>query len=178
MSLQKLSIAVLLAASAAATTAHARDGEKPYLGLDYVFITEDDDTAGAEDVELQAVRARAGTVVAKYLALEAHYATGVKSHSSGDFRTNLQTQYGAYLRPQFSAGALHLYALAGYGYVQFEYKDAGIKSTTGDNHDLSYGAGVQLDLGEKWALNASYIHLLKDEDSTIESFGGGVVYRF
>lgn len=177
MSLQKLSIAVLLAASAAATTAHARDGEKPYLGLDYAILTEEDD-AGGEDVEPHALRARAGTVLAKYLAAEAHYATGVKSDTIDGFRTSLQSQYAVYLRPQLSAGALHVYALVGYGYLQFEYKNSMEKSATMDDTDLTYGAGVQLDLGEKWALNASYIHLLKEEDVTIESFGGGVVYRF
>lgn len=178
MSLQKLSIALLLTASLASTAAHARDGEKPYVGLDYVIVNADDDTPGAPDFELNAVRLRAGTVLAKFLAVEAHYASGVSSDTVGGFRTQLQTQYGVYLRPQLSAGALHLYGLVGYDYIQFDYKSGIAKSTTADDHDLSYGVGVQLDMGANWGLNANYVHLLKEDDVTIESVSGGIVYRF
>lgn len=33
-------------------------------------------------------------------------------------------------------------------------------------------------MGKSWGLNANYVHLLKEDDDTIESVSGGVVYRF
>ncbi|HQX90234.1 MAG TPA: hypothetical protein PKY03_07545, partial [Moraxellaceae bacterium] len=50
--------------------------EKPYLGLDYSVFTYENSHPGASDAEPTAVRLRLGSVVAKYLAVEAQVAIG------------------------------------------------------------------------------------------------------
>lgn len=232
MSLQKLSIALLLTAGLASAAAHARDGEKPYVGLDYNIVKSEYDyrstftptllpqrsAAGSVDSEPHAITVKAGSVLAKHLAIEAHAAFGVRGDSyrfqippavinpaldptTADARSELDTFYGVFVRPQISLGdVVDLYALIGYGYtrMKFNIPVAGVKIDE-DNSGMSYGAGAQLNLGSNWAINASYLMLNKSDDValistpvqtsqgqidrvqgdlTLESFNIGLVYRF
>lgn len=182
MSLQKLSIALVLSAGLAATTAHARDGEKPYIGLDYTVFTFD----VADDIEFEphAARVRAGTVLNKFLAVEAHAGAGIKGDtqtfnipSVGDVevRSDVESLYAIFLRPQLKVENISLYALVGYGYVKAELS---IPHTTieddQDTSDISFGAGLELNIGEKWGVNANFVRYVEDA----EAFGAGVTYRF
>lgn len=232
MSLQKLSIALLLTAGLASTAAHARDGEKPYVGLDYNILKSEYDfrstftptlgtqgsASGSVDSEPYAITVKAGSVLAKYLAIEAHAAFGVRGDNyrfqiptavinpaidatTADARSELDTFYGVYVRPQISLGdVVDLYALVGYGYtrMKFTIPVAGIKIDE-DNTGISYGVGAQLNLGSNWAINGSYLMLNKSDDvalvstpvqtsqgqinrvqgdMTLESINVGIVYRF
>ncbi len=175
MSLQKLLTAIILSSGVLAASASARDAEKPYVGVDYTMLQLED--VGI-DVEPYALRVRGGSVVAKYLAVEAHAAAGVSSDTVQGARINLNSLYAVYLRPQVSLGALHVYGLVGYGYLNIAVKDSTFGSYDQDESDFTYGAGAQLDLGSNWAVNASYIQQLKVEDFQVDSLNAGVVYRF
>lgn len=182
MSLQKLSIALILSAGVAATAAHARDGEKPYIGLDYAMFTFD--AGNGIEFEPHAVRVRAGTVLNKYLAVEAHAGAGAKGDTltitfpivgDVDVRSDVESLYAVFLRPQVSMGNVHLYALAGYGYAKAELS---IPHTSiaddQDTSDVSLGAGIELDLGKNLGVSANFIRYVED----VEAIGAGVVYRF
>lgn len=182
MSLQKLSIALVLSAGLAATTAHARDGEKPYIGIDYtVFTIEASDNV---EFEPHALRVRAGTVLTEFLAVEAHAGAGVKGDNvtitfptvgDVDVRADIEGLYAVFLRPQLKVENISLYALLGYGYAKAELS---IPHTTieddQDTTDFSFGAGLELNIGEKWGVNANFVRYVEDT----ESFGAGVTYRF
>lgn len=175
MSLQKLLTAIILSSGVLAASASARDAEKPYVGVDYTMLQLED--VGI-DVEPYAIRVRGGSVLGKYLAVEAHAGAGVGSDTVSGTRVSLKSLYAVYLRPQVSLGALHLYALAGYGYLNIAVRDQFNGSYDEDDSDFTYGAGAQLDLGEKWGVNASYVQHMKDADYKVESLSAGVVYRF
>ena len=175
MSLQKLLTAIILSSGTLALSANASEIEKPYVGLDYTMLQIEDTGI---DVEPHAIRVRGGSVLGKYLAVEAHAGAGVNSDTVSGTRVSLKSLYAVYLRPQVSLGALHLYALAGYGYLNIAVRDQFNGSYDEDDSDFTYGAGAQLDLGEKWGVNASYVQHMKDADYKVESLSAGVVYRF
>ena len=161
-------------------SAQADEVEKPYLGLDYSLRTYESANTNATDTELPAVRLRAGTELFPYLALEAHIAIGAGEDTGTIGGTTPYTMesplaYGAFIRPQLRLGALALYALAGYSYVELEYSGPQIQGSPIDSvKDFSFGGGAQLDIGKNWALNADYVQYVEG----FSAISGGVTYRF
>lgn len=183
MSLQKLFTALTLLAGGIATGANAGEIEKPYVGLDYSVFTFD--AGSSVEFKPHAARVRAGSVLTKFLAVEAHAGTGIKGDTITvnfgapvgvlDVRSDVESLYAVFLRPQISAGNLHLYALAGYGYAKMElslpHTDVNADEDSGD---VSFGGGAELYLDTNWGVNINYIRYQED----VESFGAGVAYRF
>ncbi len=162
----------------------ATEIERPYLGLDYALYTYENANANASDAEPSAIRLRAGSVVAKYLAVEAHLAVGagdddIKITTIGGttaHKISSPIAYGVFVRPQIALGALSLYALGGYSYVEFELSPAPAawSDNTTSTKDFSFGGGVQIDLGNNLGVNASYIQYVEG----LSAVSGGLMYRF
>lgn len=164
-------------------SAYGAEAEKPYIGLDYSQHTYTNTNPGASDASPTAIRLRAGSVISEYFAVEAHAAIGAgddtttvtSSGGSVDYEISIPLVYGLFLRPQVKLGGVTLYALGGYSSATWEYSPA---PTSGDTtkriNGGSYGAGLQVDLGSNWGLNADYVSYVQD----ISTISAGVVYRF
>lgn len=175
-----LSSCLLTAACCLAVQAHAQDIEKPFIGLDYSLRTYENEKPNVSKTEVPAVRLRAGSVVLPYLAVEAHVALGTgddtgKIGGTTPYTIESPLSYGIFVRPQLKLGALSLYGLAGYSYVELEYSAALAAGNPTDSiKDFSFGGGVQIDIGQHWGLNADYIQYVEG----FTAVSGGLVYRF
>lgn len=175
-----ISSCMLAASLSFSTSALADDVEKPYFGLDYSLRSYENSNSNASDAEIPGVRLRAGTEVSPYFALEAHAVIGVGDDTgtiggNTPYTIESPVTYGVFLRPQIKLGAVVLYALGGYSYVEFEYSTpVTTEKPTDSTSDLSFGAGAQVDLGNHFGLNVDYVQYVEG----LSAVSGGVMYRF
>ena len=179
----RLLTACLLAGSVfTSLAARAGDIEQPYLALDYSIHTYQNANASASDANPTAVRVRAGSVISKYLAVEAHAAIGSSDDEgtittpggSVAYKISAPIIYGVFLRPQVKAGPLSLYALGGYAVTVLEFEQAGGASEDVDDSNFAYGGGAQIDVDKHWGLSADFVHYADG----LDTISGGAVYRF
>lgn len=175
-----ISTLILTGSIAISLNANADDIERPYFGLDYSQRNYENANPNATDAELPGVRLRAGTEISPYFALEAHAVIGAGDDTgviggTTPYTIESPVTYSAFLRPQIKLGTVTLYALGGYSYVEFEYSTpATTEKPTDSTSDLSFGAGVQLDLGKHLGLNVDYVQYVEG----LSAVSGGVMYRF
>lgn len=175
-----LASCLLAGTSVLGSAAYAAEAEKPYIGLDYSQRSYENSNENASDAEIPGVRLRGGSELSKYFAVEAHVVIGAGDDTGTIGGTSTYTiespvTYSAFLRPQVKLGSLTAYALAGYSYVEFEYKTpATTEKPTDSTTDFSFGAGLQLDIGKHLGLNVDYVQYVEG----LSAVSGGVLYRF
>ncbi|MCB1836984.1 MAG: porin family protein [Alcanivoracaceae bacterium] len=135
-----------------------------YIGVNYAQLEQDDRFFGGENFETGEAIARLGGHINPYFAGELRVGTTVVPEEDTEVVTTLETEVrheyyiSAMLRLHYKMGFITPYVAAGVSRVSEKLENsAGSDSST--EMDTSYAAGIDLNFGERWGLNAEYFQL-------------------
>lgn len=150
-----------------------------YLGVDAMSWAYDDQ--GWEDVDAEGLRLRSGTRYTRYFGLELQGGLGLGSDTAttdkGD-SAELKYFLGGYARLFLPMGArVNLYGLGGVTYARAKFHTATTSSTESDT-GLSFGAGLEFRVSDRFYVGADYMRYLNKADYTLSaiSLGGRVEF--
>ncbi len=136
---------------------------------------------GLSSVSPTILQFRVGEQFSPFIAIEGRIGVGINGDESNGYRVNAEAVYGGYVKgimpfsPMFS-----LYGLAGVGGVQLHRNYADSHS---NDAGLSFGAGVEAQLGGGASLNAEWVRVTSGTndqiyDYTADQLTFGVNWRF
>jgi len=161
-----------------------------YVGVQYAATSFETDI-GNYDVGM--VVGRFGMSVMQNLSVEARFGTGTGDDSvsgtvSGfSFNSTFEIDQimGLYATGHLPVGnAFKLYGFAGVTQTEFVFSVEvpafpGLNSTTTESDtSLSYGAGVDINIGKAMAINLEYATYYVDSEDSIGSMSAGITYSF
>ncbi|HSC68583.1 MAG TPA: porin family protein [Cellvibrio sp.] len=154
---------------------------KPYVGgnvsgLD-LSVTE-----APDDLSLLSGYARFGAQFDDYWSLEWRIGTGLQDDEirgeDGNADVSLDLFYGAYVL----GGAPiteHIYPYVAMGYSKAEFEiNASDRSAEYKENDISFGAGVNFDVSDKFAINLEYMQYIKENGVELSGPTAGFIYYF
>lgn len=151
----------------------------------YQYSIPQNDSFSTSDFDLSSIELQAGYSFNKLGAFEVRVGHGVGDESfdyTGGSGTLQLNEYAAvYLRPQFPIGPVQIYGLLGYSYSKLRLRTTDdISSSTSSNGetDFSYGAGLDVKLGQHWNLFGEYKVLYDDTGFDLSGAGIGVNFRY
>lgn len=135
-----------------------------YIGVNYAQLEQDDRFFGGENFETGEAIGRLGGHINSYFAGELRIGTTVAPEEDVEVITTLETEVrheyyiSALLRLHYKMGVITPYVAAGVSRVNEKLENsAGSDSST--EMDTSFAAGFDLNLGERWGINAEYFQL-------------------
>lgn len=154
---------------------------KTYAGIQYSVLEFDVDGLD-ENLEPDAGVVRFGHFFVNNLALEGRVGFGLgddsQRESSGIVDAELDRLFGIYVAGHIPVGsAASIYGLVGYTDAEADFS-AGPFSVSGSDSGGSFGAGVDLYLGESVGLNAEYVRYLEEDDYEFSAMSAGVKFMF
>ena len=175
------SIAVIFATGlAAAGTASAQDMYKSgvgalYTGLNYTFVNLE---RGNADADVGTLSAKVGVMATPYLGIEARGGFGVDDERVGGVDYSLDNFFGGYATLNLAnESPATPYVIFGVTRVEVEAKSF-LGTTTEDESDFSYGAGVNVELAPEVSGNVEYMRYYDKDGSTVDGLGLGVTFNF
>ncbi|WP_298443015.1 porin family protein [uncultured Ferrimonas sp.] len=142
-----------------------------YVGVQYSNVD-------AEEVSLGALGLQAGYQFSEYLSAEGRMGVGISDDTYMGVDIELNNYFGAYLKAQYpTASGFSPYALLGYSKGELEASFQG-ESLSEDESDMSYGVGVEYDLGNRFLLGVEYLVLIDKDGYEINNLSFGGRYRF
>lgn len=163
-----------------------------YAGINYTQIKQDsrfvDNDASIKTGQLSL---RYGGVVNDYVSMEMRAGTTVNDESGSavfggktyDQSYKINYQAGLYAKIGLPVSIFRPYVLLGYTYGEEQLKSYSgncgcLQKTTGKLHDFSYGAGVDIYLGDHFGVNAEYTRYFDVSGTSLQGPSAGVFYRF
>lgn len=152
-----------------------------YIGLNYTQLEQEDRFFGEGEFDTGEVFARLGGHVNRYFATELRLGSTLNDKSEGGEEYRFNYHVGAYVQLGYQFDFWRPYSLLGYTYGEEEatlnnnirYDDA-----TATIKDTSYGAGVDINIGENLGLNAEYVQYYDIGDVSFKGPSAGVFYKF
>ncbi|TBW50777.1 porin family protein [Marinobacter halodurans] len=158
---------------------------KAYLGLNYLAAQYEED--GVDDtLDVGAIFVQLGAQINPYLAGELRVGSGITDDSTTiygvDASLEIKNLFGGYLKAGIPTGTLvYPYVVAGVsraevevtassGYYQVSNSDSG--------SDISYGAGVNLDIADNFAANVEYMQYYDKDGIDISGISFGGQFKF
>ena len=165
-----------------------------YMGINYVQMTQDNRfgfDSDAKTFNTGELFFKLGGVINQYVSTELRAGTTAvakkESETAGIYTYDAKYQFnyhaGLYGKFGLPLGVFHPYILLGYTFGQEQVETFSgdcncVEKTTGNLHDTSYGAGLDLDLGKRLGLNAEYTQYYDVGSVKFRGPSFGVYYRF
>lgn len=171
-----LSTAPLMAVSQSAfADVYKSGGGSLYAGLNYSFINIEN---GSDDVDVGTLSAKVGGLVSPFFGLEARAGFGVDDDRIGGVDYSLDNFFGGYATLNLAnESPTTPYVIFGVTRVEVEAKSF-LGTTTEDESDFSYGAGVNVELAPEVSGNVEYMRYYDKDGSTVDGLGLGVTFNF
>lgn len=157
-----------------------------YFGANYSMFEFDNDDIG-EELNPDAIVLRAGIEMYDWLGLEARGGVGLSDDSTsvagiGRASAEIDWLYGAYARVGVPVMDVAMpYVIGGWTRIEgeAELSTGGVgTSTSGNVDDVSWGAGVDLNVSETVALNLEYMRYIDDSSDEVSALGLGLRTAF
>lgn len=153
-----------------------------YLGASATSTASDFETA-AESFESDEMgwKAYAGYNFLDFLGAEVGYrdlGTFTEGSTNASIDLDLKVLDGS-VRVFVPVSILHFFAKAGYANIAWDGSisiDDEVENFDEDDWELFYGVGVEVNLGDKWAIRAEWEKF--DATDNLDTLSAGVVYRF
>lgn len=154
--------------------------QDPYLGLNATFLEYSED--GVDDLDLNSVIGRVGGYFNPYVGAELRWGYGVNDDSADVAGTSasleLDDMYGAYIKGGVPVGdTFYPYAIVGYTEQEVTVRSGSLGAASDSDSDISYGLGVDVQLGEKIGLNLEYMSFYDKDDVEIQGLSIGIFTR-
>lgn len=152
-----------------------------YIGLNYTKLEQDDRFFGEREFDTGEVFARLGGHVNRYFATELRLGATLNDKSSGREEYRFNYHVGAYIQVGYQFSFWRPYLLLGYTYGEEEATlDNNIRyhEETASIKDTSYGAGVDINLGDSFGINAEYVQYYDIGDVSFKGPSAGFFYNF
>jgi hypothetical protein len=167
-----------------------------YLGINYTQLEQDNSIQGAtygsagnpdKTFETGEVFIRLGGIINKYVSTELRAGTTAASKNDStiqnaapgkdEYRFNYHA--GLYAKLSLPLWIFRPYGLVGYTVGQGELNRTPADVTKKEDlHDWSYGAGLDIDLGKHFGLNAEYVQYYNISGDSYKGPSAGIYYRF
>lgn len=156
--------------------------EGPYVGAGYSKMRYDDEDPDTDvQVEPEAATVRLGVEANDVFGIEARGGTGFSSDTENGVEVDLDHLYGGYVKLSAPTEAVRPYVIGGYTKTKTTYK-ASFGPFTGTEReteeDESWGAGVDVGLGEDVALNLEYMRYLDKDNFELSGVTIGIRSAF
>ncbi|WP_203143005.1 porin family protein [Marinobacter mangrovi] len=158
---------------------------KAYLGLNYLAAQYEED--GVDDtLDLGAIYVQLGAQINPYLAGELRVGSGVTDDSTTiygvDASLELKNLFGGYLKAGIPTGTLiYPYVIAGFTRAELEVSasDGYYSASNSDSgSDVSYGAGINLNITDNVAANIEYMQYYDKDGVEIAGLSLGGQFKF
>lgn len=171
-----LSAVPLMAFSQSASAdVYKSGGGSLYAGLNYSFINIESD---GDDVDVGTLSAKVGGLVTPFFGLEARGGFGVDDDRTGGVDYSLDNFFGGYATLNLAnESPATPYVIFGVTRVEVE-AESFLGTTTEDESDFSYGAGVNVELAPEVSGNVEYMRYYDKNGSTVDGLGLGVTFYF
>lgn len=140
-----------------------------YAGVQYAFLKYERD--GFDNAEPTALNIRGGLEINDYFAFEARLGFGANGDKANGTDVEVDTLAGVYAKAGIMASApISPYLIGGWTYVNLNE----------DDHDLSYGGGVEIRTNENLSVNLEYMDIINNFDNAadITAVHLGLTYKF
>lgn len=169
------SVSALTLSQAASADVYKSGGGGLYAGLNYSFIDIDN---GSDQVDVGTLSAKVGGMVSPFFGVEARAGFGVDDDRIGGVDYSLDNFFGGYATLNLAnESPATPYAIFGFTRVEVE-AESFLGTTTEDESDFSYGAGVNVELTPEVAGNLEYMRYYDKDGSTVDGLGLGVTFSF
>lgn len=154
---------------------------KPYVGGN-LSGTSLSVSGGPDDLSLLSGYARFGSRFDDYFSLEWRIGTGLQDDdvdiSGSKTDVSLDLFYGAYVLGGFPVTEyFYPYALIGYTQAELELNDR-LFTADYEEHDFSFGIGVNFDVSNQFAINLEYLQYIKENGVELSGPALGFLFYF
>lgn len=169
------SVSGLAVSQAANADIYKSGGGSLYGGLNYSFI---DIESGRDDVNVGALSAKVGGLVSPFFGLEARAGFGVDDDRTNGVDYSLDNFFGGYATLNLAnESPATPYLIFGFTRIELEATSI-LGTTTEDETDFSYGAGVNVEITPEVAGNLEYMRYYDKDGATVDGLGLGVTFSF
>ncbi|NMT63611.1 porin family protein [Marinobacter sp. W62] len=169
------SVSTLAVSQTATADIYKSGGGSLYAGLNYSFM---DIESGRDDVDVGALSARVGGLVSPYFGLEARAGFGVDDDRIDGVEYSLDNFFGGYATLNLAnESPATPYLVFGFTRIELEAQSV-LGTTTEDETDFSYGAGVNVELTPEVAGNLEYMRYYDKNGATVDGLGLGITFSF
>ncbi len=169
------SVSALTLSQTAAADMYKSGGGGLYAGLNYSFL---DIENGSDEVDVGALSAKVGGLVSPFFGLEARAGFGVDDDRIDGVDYSLDNFFGGYATLNLAnESPATPYLVFGFTRIELEAQSV-LGTTTEDETDFSYGAGVNVDLTPEVAGNLEYMRYYDKNGATVDGLGLGVTFSF
>lgn len=174
----------VLASFASAATAQD-SGEGGYVGLNYAFLTYEEDGI-SDEFDLGALVGKAGVRVNPYLAAEFRAGFGAKDDSASFNGASLELELD-YLVGGYAVlgipneSPVYPYAIVGATKAELTASatgPGGSASASGSETDISYGIGANLEINRDFQVNGEYMQYIDKDGGEISGVSVGFAVLF
>ncbi|MDL0429506.1 porin family protein [Marinobacter sp. TBZ242] len=170
-----VSVSALTVSQAATADIYKSGGGSLYAGLNYSFI---DIESGNDEVDVGALSAKVGGLVSPFFGVEARAGFGVDDDRINGVDYSLDNFFGGYATLNLAnESPATPYLVFGFTRVELEAQSV-FGTSTEDETDFSYGAGVNIDLTPEVAGNLEYMRYYDKNGATVDGLGLGVTFSF
>jgi len=145
-----------------------------YAGIQYAVLQYEQ--PNLSDAEPTALAIRGGLGINRRVAIEARLGLGVNDDKVKGAGLTVERLIGFYAKAEIMANAMvSPYLIGGWTYVDIENDNQ-----NKDDHDISYGAGIDISIGESLSVNFEYMAITDNFDNVAEinAIQLGVNYQF
>lgn len=168
-------VPLMAVSQSASSDMYRSGGDNLYGGLNYSFINIDN---GRDDVDVGTLSAKVGGRVTPFFGLEARGGFGVDDDRIGGVDYSLDNFFGGYATLNLAnESPATPYVIFGFTRLEVE-AESFLGTTTEDESDFSYGAGVNVELSQEVSGNVEYMRYYDKDGSTVDGLGLGVTFNF
>lgn len=149
-----------------------------FVGLNYAVPEQDDRFFGNQRFDTGDVFLRLGAEMNDIFVSELRVGATVEPNEENGLRFEHDYLYGGYVRAQYKMGAFVPYVLAGLTWGQERIEAASGAVATAEFDDISYGAGLDLRLGDHFGLNAEFTRYYDIGNVMLRGPSAGIFFRF
>ncbi len=168
-------LAILGAWSSTSQADPYRSGAEVYAGVNYNFVAIDD---GWDRLNVETISGKIGAQPHPFIGIEARFGFGVGEHQLDGVNYELNNTFGGYASLNLANGSpITPYFLLGVSNIEIEATSiAG--TTTEEDSDFSFGAGVEIEMAPGLAGNIEYLNYYDNGTTIVDGVGLGVTFRF
>lgn len=150
-----------------------------YVGLNYAVLEQDDRFFNEDRFDTGEAFIRIGGQINEIFSSELRLGATVSPKEEEPLTFEHNYLAGAYLKAQWKLGPIRPYAVAGFTALEedLENSTTGIRSTEYKD-DISYGAGLDLQFGDHFGLNAEFMQYYDIGDVALRGPSAGFYWRF